>query len=93
MQFDGITLAGTPLHGYRVAGWLDGTTQARISWECGPPVGYDAPGAVWEPRTIVIRFDLELMQTPLDIDSFANTRLISAKIEPFETAPRSNGNG
>lgn len=87
MQFDGIKLTSTPLHGNRVQGWLDGSTQARATWESGPPAGYDAPEATWKPHTRVVQSDLEVMQLLVDIDLFENARLISAVLEEFQAVP------
>lgn len=85
MQVGDITLTGTPLHGYRIRGWLDGSTQARIAWEGASLEGYDAPGAVWTRHSKVLLSDLQAMQLLVDIDLFANTRLISAVLEPIGT--------
>jgi hypothetical protein len=80
-----INLTGTPLHGYRIQGWLDGSTQARITWEGARHDGYAAPGAVWTLYSKVCHSDLETIQTLIDIDLSENTRLVSAVLEPLGT--------
>ena len=85
MKFGDINLTGTPLHGYRVQGWLDGCTQARVTWEGARHDGYDAPGAIWTKYTKVISSDLQTIQMLFDIDLFQNTRLVAAVIEPAGT--------
>jgi len=82
MHFGDINVTGTPIHGHRIQGWLDGSTQARITWDDARP---EAPEE-WHRYSAVLDFDLLALQTLFDIDGLDNVCLAAAVLEPIGTA-------
>jgi hypothetical protein len=84
-----ITLIGSHEHGYQLPDWVDGQTQARITWE-GTDGTSLAPsrvphGSTWEQYTRIYTTSREALHALGSIAGYINLRLVSATLEPLGT--------